>query len=45
VRILQDKFQNALRQIDELKARKRELEEKLLLAGDGKRDRVRASKM
>jgi predicted RNase H-like nuclease (RuvC/YqgF family) len=38
VRMLQDELQNALRQIEELKARNRELEEKLPLAGAGKRD-------
>ena len=37
LRMLQD-LQYALRQIDELKARNRELEEKSLLAGAGKRD-------
>ena len=38
----QEDLQNALRQIDELKARNRELEEKSLLAGAGKRDTVPA---
>ena len=38
--MLQEDFQNALRQIDEMKAKNRELEEKLLLAGAGKRDTV-----
>jgi hypothetical protein len=37
VRMLQEDLQNALRQIDELKARNRELEAKLLMAGSGKR--------
>jgi hypothetical protein len=38
VRILQEDLQNALLQIDELKARNRELEAKFLMAGPGKRD-------
>jgi hypothetical protein len=38
--MLQEELHNALRQIDELKARNRKLEEKLLLAGAGKRDIV-----
>ena len=38
VRMLQQEMQNALRQIDELKARNRELEAKLLMAGTGERD-------
>jgi len=38
VRMLQEELQNALRQIDELKARNRELEAKLLVAGTGERD-------
>jgi hypothetical protein len=38
VRMLQEDLQNALRQIDELKARNRELEAKLLMAGSGKRE-------
>ena len=42
VRMLQEDLQNALRQIDELKAKNRKLEEKLLLAGAGKRDTVPA---
>jgi hypothetical protein len=41
-RKLQEDLQNALRQIDELKARNRELEEKLLLLGAAKRDTVPA---
>ena len=36
--MLQDKLQNALRQIDELKARNRELGTKLPMAGTGERD-------
>ena len=36
--MLQEKLQNALRQIDELKARNRELESKLLMAGTGVTD-------
>jgi hypothetical protein len=40
VRMLQQELQNALRQIDELKARNRELEAKLLLAGTAKIDAV-----
>ena len=40
LRMLQEDLQNALRQIDELKARNRELEAKLLMAGTGNRDRV-----
>ena len=42
MRILQEELQNALRQFDELKSRNRELEEKLLFAGDGKKDTVHA---
>jgi hypothetical protein len=38
VRMLQEELQNALRQIDELKARNRELEAKLQMAGTGERD-------
>ena len=38
VRILQEEVQNALRRIDELKARNRELESKLQMAGTGERD-------
>jgi hypothetical protein len=38
LRMLQEDLQNALRQIDELKARNRELEAKLLMAGNGERD-------
>jgi hypothetical protein len=38
VRMLKEDLQNALRQIDELKARNREFEAKLLMAGTGKRD-------
>jgi hypothetical protein len=34
--MLQEELQNALRQNDELKARKKELEEKLLLAETGR---------
>ena len=33
--MLQEEMQNALRQIDELKARNRELEVKLLMSGTG----------
>jgi hypothetical protein len=40
--MLQEDLRNALRQIDELKARNRELQTKLLLVGDGKRDTVPA---
>jgi hypothetical protein len=40
VRMLQEDLQNELQQINELKARNRELEEKLLLAGGEKRDTV-----
>jgi len=36
--MLQADLQNSLGQIDELKARNRELEIKLLMAGSGKRD-------
>jgi hypothetical protein len=39
---LQEDFQNALRQIDDLKFKNRELEEKLLLVEAGKRDTVPA---
>jgi len=35
VKMLQEELQNALRQIDELKARNRELEAKLLMVGTG----------
>ena len=42
VRMLQEYLQNALLQIDELKAINRLREEKLLLAGSGKRDTVPA---
>jgi len=38
VKILQEELQNALRQIDELKARNRELDAKLQMAGAGKRE-------
>jgi len=38
VRMLQEELQNALRRIDELEARNRELEEKSLMAGTGERD-------
>jgi len=38
--MLQEELQNALRQIVELKARNRELEAKLLMAGTGERDRM-----
>jgi hypothetical protein len=38
--MLQEELHNAVRQIDELKSRNRKLEEKLLLAGAGKRDIV-----
>jgi len=38
VRMLQKELQNALRQIDELKARNRELEAKLQMVGTGERD-------
>ena len=37
MRMPQEDLQNALRQIDELKPRNRELEAKLILTGDGKR--------
>ena len=42
VRMLQEELQNALRQIDELSVRMRELEAKVLPVGDGKRDTVHA---
>jgi len=38
MRMLQEEMQNALRQIDEVKARNRELVAKLLMAGTGERD-------
>jgi len=38
VKMQQEELQNALRQIDELEARNRELEAKLLMAGTGERD-------
>jgi hypothetical protein len=37
VRVLQEKLQNALRQINELKVRNRELEAKLQMAGSGEK--------
>jgi len=40
VKMLQEDLQNALRQIDELKARNKELEAKLLMAGTGERDKM-----
>jgi hypothetical protein len=40
--MLQENLQTAVRQIDELKARNRVLEAKLLLAGAGERDTVPA---
>jgi hypothetical protein len=40
VRLLQEELQNALRQIDELKARNRELETRLQMAGTGESDTV-----
>ena len=40
--MLQEDLQKALRQIDELKAIYRDLKEKLILAGVGKRDTVPA---
>jgi len=43
VRMLQEDLQNTLRQIDELKARDGELETKLLMEGDGKRDTMPAT--
>ena len=45
VRMLQEDYQNALRQIDELKAKNRELEGKLLLVRVGKMDTVPAKCM
>jgi len=36
--MLQEELQNALRQIDELKARNRELEAKLHMVGTGERE-------
>jgi len=36
VRMLQEETQNVMRQVDELKARNRELEARLLMAGTGK---------
>jgi predicted RNase H-like nuclease (RuvC/YqgF family) len=38
VEMLQEELQNALRQIDELKARNRKLEAKLQMAGTGESD-------
>ena len=43
VRMLQEDLQNALGQIDKLKARNRELEAKVLMAGTGKRDTMLAN--
>ena len=45
MRLLQEDLQNALRQIDELKTRNRELEAKLLMAGTGKRDTMPTKQM
>jgi len=42
VRTLQEDLQNSLGRIDELKARNRELEAKVLMAGNGKRDTMLA---
>jgi hypothetical protein len=42
VRMLQEELQNALRQIDQLKARNKRLDEELLLAVAGKRNTVHA---
>ena len=42
--MLQEDLQNALLQIDELKARNRELEAKLLMAGTGNRDTMPTQK-
>jgi undecaprenyl pyrophosphate synthase len=43
-RMLQVELQNLLRQIEEMKARNKELERKLLMAGAGKRDIVPVKK-
>ena len=40
VRVLQEKLHNALRQIDELKLKNRELETKLQMAGSGVNDSI-----
>ena len=40
VRMLQEELQNALREIDELKARYRQPEAKLLMAGNGETDTI-----
>jgi hypothetical protein len=40
--MLHEELQNTLRQIDEVRARSRELEAKVLPAGDGKRDTAHA---
>jgi hypothetical protein len=42
--MLQEELQNALLQIDELRTRIRDLEAKVLPAGDGKKDTVHAKK-
>jgi predicted RNase H-like nuclease (RuvC/YqgF family) len=44
VRMLQEELQNARRQIDELKARNRELEAKLQMAGTGESDAMPTKK-
>jgi len=44
MRMLQEELQNALRQIDELKARNWELEAKLLMEGTGERDTMPTKK-
>ena len=45
VRMLQEDVQNALRQIDELNDRNRELEAKLLMAGTGERHNAYKAKV
>ena len=42
--MIQEELQNALRQIDELKARNRELEAKLLMAGTRERHTIPTKK-
>ena len=45
MRSLQEDLQNALQQTDELEARNRELEAKLLMAGTGKRQYLQSKRL
>jgi hypothetical protein len=44
VRVLQEKLENALRQVDELKIRNKELEAMLQMAGSGDKDSLTTRK-